>query len=104
MEKTKHEAPKTEKKKPVKKPKPHQPMVRITASAELEKRTISLSKTTWEILDGYLEFLSSFYGSKVTQEQVLESRIETLLKDRMWSDWKQKHAQSPAESETESST
>jgi hypothetical protein len=61
------------------------PLVEISASAENEKRSFVLSKTTWEILDQYVDFLKQYYnGSKVTPEQVIEARIKDLQRDRVW--------------------
>ncbi len=60
------------------------PMVQITGSAAQEKRSFTLSKTTWEVLDRYVDFLGKYYNGKVTPEQVLAARIEDLQRDRAW--------------------
>lgn len=73
-----------EKKTPTTKDRSPKPLVQISTSAEQEKRSFTLSKTTWEVLDRYVDFLGKYYNGKVTAEQVLEARIEDLQRDRAW--------------------
>ena len=88
---TKHEN--VPSKKP-KKEKTTRPLVHVRGTSETEKRSFTLSKSCWDTLDSYADFLTDFNGAKISSEQILEARIEDLRRDRAWLEWKKKRTDS----------
>jgi hypothetical protein len=89
-EKAKSEAKPENTNKKIKKAKINRPLVQVRGTSETEKRSFTLSKSCWDRLDSYAEFLTDFNGTKISSEQILEARIDDLKRDRAWTEWRKK--------------